>query len=228
MTAVRKLHLLPKPVALAAVSPPRGPHALTAEAGFLENDDSMALPQASEPDPMTAVAFNKAMAEHADGLKAFATRMLGDSILAEDVAQDAFLALYRHLDQVPQSAFRPWLYRVARNLCLDHLRRRKFKMRLFRDLTSRTDEDDPGPTPEDIRGERPDDAASNRETRELIEKAIQELPPKFRDAFLLCEVQGLSYEEASHILQCPVKTVSTRLFRARQRFRAAVADQIKV
>ena len=53
---------------------------------------------------------------------------------SEDVAQDAFLALYRHLSQVPTSAYRPWLYRVARNLCLDQLRRRKFKLRLFRDV----------------------------------------------------------------------------------------------
>ncbi len=85
-------------------------------------------------DPLALVAFNRAVSDHADGLKTFATRMLGDSLMAEDVAQDAFLALYRHLELIPASAFRPWLYRVARNLCLDQLRRRKFKLSLFRDL----------------------------------------------------------------------------------------------
>ena len=74
-------------------------------------------------------------------LKAYAARMLGDGIAAEDVSQDSFLALYRHLHQVPPGAYWPWLYRVARNLCLDQLRRRKFKLSLFRDLQK--DDDQP-------------------------------------------------------------------------------------
>lgn len=177
------------------------------------------------PDPAALVAFNRAMADHADGLKTFAARMLGDSLAAEDVAQDAFLALYRHLEQVPASAYRPWLYRVARNLCLDQLRRRKFKLRLFRDVER---DDDQPLVPVDRGGARPDQLAETREARERIEAAIEALPPKFREAFLLCEMQGLSYEDAAAILDCPVKTVSTRLFRARQRFKAAVGDLINV
>lgn len=174
-----------------------------------------------QPDSLALVAFNRAMSEHADGLKTFAGRMLGDSLAAEDAAQDAFLALYRHLEQVPPSAFRPWLYRVTRNLCLDQLRRRKFKLRLFRDL----EKDDERPLlPSDDDAGRPDEVAQAREAREQIDAAIQNLPTRFREAFLLCEIQGLSYEDAAAILDCPVKTVSTRLFRARQRFRAALGN----
>ena len=178
-----------------------------------------------EQDPLAIVAFNRAMAEHADGLKTFAARMLSDTLLAEDVAQDAFLALYRHMHQVPENAIRPWIFRVTRNLCLDILRRRKFKLRLFRDVSK---DDDFELNPEDIKSDRPEEHAQSRETRQAIEEAIQGLPAKFREAFLLCEIQGLSYEEAAAIMGCPVKTVSTRLFRARQRFRAAVADIIEV
>ena len=135
------------------------------------------------------------------------------------------MALYRHLGQVPSSAFRPWLYRVARNLCLDHLRRRKFKLRLFRDINK----DDERPhIPEDLNADRPDQIAEAREAQEAMEEAIQQLPPRFREAFLLCEMQGLSYEDAAAVLGCPVKTVSTRLFRARQRFRAALTEHIKM
>ncbi|HEB53845.1 MAG TPA: RNA polymerase sigma factor [bacterium] len=178
-----------------------------------------------QPDPVTMVSYHRALAEHADGLKAYATRLLGDPIAAEDVAQDAFLALYRHLNQVPAAAFRPWLFRVARNLCLDQLRRRKFKLSLFRDLQK----DDEQPfTPNDRRGDRPDEVAETREAQEAIEKAIQELPAKFREAFLLCEVEGMSYEDAAAVMGCPVKTVSTRLFRARQRFASLVSRLIKV
>jgi RNA polymerase sigma-70 factor (ECF subfamily) len=174
-------------------------------------------------EPMETVAFNRAIAEHGEGLKTYALRMVGDAILAEDIAQDAFLALYRHLSQVPSGAFRPWLYRVTRNLCLDQLRRRKFKLRLFRDIASRDDEDR-DPVPADRSAHTPDEIAQSRETQAAVEAAIQQLPVKFRDAFLLCEMQGLSYEDAAAILKCPVKTVSTRLFRARQRFKAAVGD----
>lgn len=179
----------------------------------------------NEPDPVTMVAYHRALAEHADGLKSYAARMLGDSTAAEDVSQDAFLALYRHLQQVPPAAYRPWLYRVARNLCLDQLRRRKFRLSLFRDLTR---DDEHAFVPVDTDNQRPDQLAETREANEAIEQAIQSLPAKFREAFLLCEVEGMSYEDASAVLGCPVKTVSTRLFRARQRFKSLVSRQIKV
>ena len=178
-----------------------------------------------QQDPLTTVTFNRALAEHGDGLKTYASRMLGDPMLAEDVAQDAFLALYRHLHEVPPAAFRPWLYRVTRNLCLDHLRRRKFKLRLFADIAK---EDELQPTHEDKQSDRPDQVAETREAHLAIDRAIEAVPQKFRDAFLLCEVQGLSYEDAAAVLKIPVKTVSTRLFRARLRFKEAVAELIKI
>ncbi len=176
-------------------------------------------------DALATVAFNRVMAEHANALKAFAARMLSDEMQAEDIAQDAFLAYYRHIDQVPENAVRPWLFRVTRNLCLDQLRRRRFKLRLFRDV-QRDDEFEL--TPVDHRSDRPDDRAHTEEARVAIEEAIQALPSRFREAFVLCEVQGLSYEEAAGIMGCPVKTVSTRLFRARQRFRASLGNIINV
>lgn len=179
-----------------------------------------------QPDPVTMVAYHRALAEHCDSLKAYATRLLGDAIAAEDVAQDAFLALYRHLNQVPAAAYRPWLFRVARNLCLDQLRRRKFKLSLFRDL--QRDDDEQPFTPVDRDGDRPDEIAETREANAAIEQAIEQLPLKFREAFLLCEIEGLSYEDAAAVMGCPVKTVSTRLFRARARFQSLVSRLIKV
>jgi RNA polymerase sigma-70 factor (ECF subfamily) len=181
--------------------------------------------QEAQPDPVTMVAYHRALAEHADSLKSYAARLLGDPIAAEDVAQDSFLALYRHLNQVPTAAFRPWLFRVARNLCLDQLRRRKFKLSLFRDLQK--DEEQPF-TPVDGASIRPDQIAETREANSAIESAIEELPAKFREAFLLCEVEGMSYEDAAAVMGCPVKTVSTRLFRARSRFKSLVSRLIKV
>lgn len=177
-----------------------------------------------EPDAISLAAFNQAVAEHSDGLKGFASRLLNDRVGGEDVAQDALLALYRHLHQVPPAAYRPWLYRVARNLCLDILRRRRFKLRLFRDVQR---DDDSRPIAMVDRGTgTPLEMAESEEARSAIETAVQALPEKFREAFVLCELEGMSYEDAAVVLQCPVKTVSTRLFRARQRFRSLVSQQV--
>ena len=98
-------------------------------------------------------------------------------------------------------------------------------MSLFRDLQK--DDDQPF-TPQDNHNSRPDEIAETREAQEAIENAISELPTKFREAFLLCEVEGMSYEDAAAVMGCPVKTVSTRLFRARQRFTSLVSRLIKV
>lgn len=210
----------------AASSAPRAPPARRPAHGCRYSALAMATPSHEyQPDPVTMVAYHRALAEHADSLKAYATRLLNDPSAAEDVAQDSFLALYRHLNQVPTAAFRPWLFRVARNLCLDQLRRRKFKLSLFRDLQK--DEEQPF-VPADQNAEQPDEIAATRESRQAIEQAIAELPLKFREAFLLCEVEGLSYEDAAAVMGCPVKTVSTRLFRARQRFKSLVSRLIKV
>ena len=122
-------------------------------------------------DPISSVAFNQAVAEHTEGLMTYAARMLRDEGQAEDVTQDAFLALYRHLSQVPPTAIRPWLYRVTRNLCLDLLRRRKFKLMLFRDVGR---DDDYEPTPPDHQEGRPDEVA---QAREALQRFLESASP---------------------------------------------------
>lgn len=175
----------------------------------------------STQDPVLLASFQRAVDEFAEPLKTFAARMLGeDGEWGEDVAQDALLALYRHLHEVPEPAWRPWIYRVTRNLCLDRIRRRKHRPKNFRDLASEEDRD---PVPPDRLTARPEVQAQEVEMQRDLEQAIQALPSRFREVFLLCEGQGVSYEEAASILDIPLKTVSTRLFRARQRLLKAMA-----
>ncbi len=172
-------------------------------------------------DPVLLASYQRAVHEYSEPIKTFAARMLGgDSEWAEDVAQDAMLALYRHVHEVPEAAWRPWLYRVTRNLCLDRIRRRKHRPRNFRDYS---DEDNRDLVPPDGPACRPDVRAQEKEMSRDLQRAIQELPERFRAVFLLCEGQGVSYEEAATILDIPLKTVSTRLFRARQRLLKAMA-----
>lgn len=179
---------------------------------------------APRQDSILLASYQRAVNEYADPLKAFAARMLADDAdWAEDVAQDALLALYRHLHDVPEAAWRPWLYRVARNLCLDRLRRRKHRPKNFRDYA---DEDNRDPVPPGRPTVQPEVVAQEVEMTRDLERAIEALPPRFREVFLLCERQGVSYEEASTILEIPLKTVSTRLFRARQRLLKALATHL--
>ncbi|MFQ5504561.1 MAG: RNA polymerase sigma factor [Planctomycetota bacterium] len=177
--------------------------------------------ESTQLDPLLLASYQKAVHEFGEPLQTFAGRMLGDEAnWAEDVAQDALLALYRHIHQVPEAAWRPWLYRVTRNLCLDRLRRRKHRPKNFRDLA---DEENRDPALPDRFVSSPETAAEEREIQKDLARAIRDLPDRFREVFLLCEGQGLSYEEVSTTLDIPLKTVSTRLYRARQRLLKAMA-----
>jgi RNA polymerase sigma-70 factor (ECF subfamily) len=179
----------------------------------------------SHEDPLLLASYQRAVRDFAEPLKTFAVRMLGDDAnWGEDVAQDALLALYRHLHEIPEAAWRPWLFRVARNLCLDRIRRRKHRPRNFRDFA---DEENRDPVPPDTARARPDVRAQENEIYADLARAIDALPPRFREAFLLCEGEGVSYEEAASILDIPLKTVSTRLFRARQRLLKAMASHLQ-
>jgi RNA polymerase sigma-70 factor (ECF subfamily) len=101
--------------------------------------------------------------------------------------------------------------------------RRKHRPSLFRDIGPA---DAPAPSFDAGLPSRPDQVAQRREMLAAVEEAIAALPEKFREAFLLCEMQGLSYEEAAAALGCPLKTVSTRLFRARNRFRKMIETHL--
>jgi len=180
----------------------------------------------TEHDPLLLSAYHKAIQEYSEPLKSFAARMLTEEPeYAEDVTQDAFLALYRHLHAVPEHAWRPWLFRVLRNLCLDRIRRWKHKPRAFRTMA---DEENRDPTPPDLASSDPAAQAEVKEIHKDLELAIAELPEKFREVFLLCEREGHSYEQVASILDIPLKTVSTRLYRARQRLLKSMSKYLEV
>lgn len=179
----------------------------------------------TEHDPLLLSAYHKAIQEYAEPLKSFAARMLTEEPeYAEDVTQDAFLALYRHLHSVPEHAWRPWLFRVLRNLCLDRIRRWKHKPRAFRTMAGEENQD---PVPPDRPSSDPATQAETKEIHQDLEKAIAELPEKFREVFLLCEREGQSYEQVATILDIPLKTVSTRLYRARQRLLKSMSKYLQ-
>ena len=130
---------------------------------------------------------------------------------AEDVGQEVVLKLLRRPAAYdPRRPFSAWICTVARNLCHDRYRRESARGRhQGRAVGERKYGPRPLPAPAEV--------ASAAEAEEHLRRAVGALPPKFKEAYVLCAVRGMSYEEAAGICGCPAKTVSTRLARARKR-----------
>ena len=143
------------------------------------------------------------------------SRLVRDPAEVEDVAQDAFIKAYRALPQFRgESAFYTWLYRIAINTAKNYLvaaRRRPVDYDL--------DLQDPESYDVQVRlkdTDTPEGLLLTNEIRHTVEKAISQLPEDLRTAIILRELEGMSYEEIAQAMDCPVGTVRSRIFRARE------------
>ncbi|MHC5018495.1 MAG: RNA polymerase sigma factor [Planctomycetota bacterium] len=174
------------------------------------------------------LAYRLLVERYSREITAFTARLLGDRIWAEDLTQDVFLKLYQkgHTFRA-ESKLSTWLYRVARNACYDFLKRRKHEPRLL--PTGGQDADGPrrATLPEPDAGQPgPARRLEQAEVKQQVMAALDALPKRFRDPFVLVVLQGLSYDAAAEIAGCSVKTLSSRLSRARNRFRVAMAPYL--
>jgi RNA polymerase sigma factor (sigma-70 family) len=156
--------------------------------------------------------FAELVARHQDAVHATALRLLGDASDAEDTAQEAFLKAFRGLEGFRGDAkFSTWLYRITVNLCADHARRRRRPDRRTHSI--------------DVAGELPDGRMDTEggllasEERRAVERAVLGLEERYRSIVVLHYYQKLSYEEIATVLGMPLKTVETRLYRARRMLR---------
>ena len=152
------------------------------------------------------------------------SRLIRDPSEIEDVAQEAFIQAYRALPQFRgDSAFYTWLYRIAVNTAKNYLVSQGRRPKPFAD--TQTDEDgesfDAADVVEDIN--TPDAVLHSRQVAEVVNAAIESLPLDLRTAITLREIEGLSYEEIAQAMDCPIGTVRSRIFRARE----AVAEQLR-
>jgi RNA polymerase sigma-70 factor (ECF subfamily) len=153
---------------------------------------------------------------------AVATGMLRNREDARDVAQETFIKAHRSLPQFKgDSSFYTWLYRIAVNLCVDAQRREARYARLGGVAAEGAAEES---EPFDVRDERvggdPFEQVQTRELGELVKEALSELTVEHRAVILLREVDGLSYDEISQVMQCAKGTVMSRLHYARKRLQA--------
>jgi RNA polymerase sigma-70 factor (ECF subfamily) len=164
-------------------------------------------------------AFNRLVLAYQDPLYNTAYRILGDSALAADATQEAFIAAFRKLTSFRGGSFKAWLLRIVTNACYDELRRQK--RRPTTPLEPLTDNDKEIETPRWLAdpSASPEEKLETRELDQAIQRCIDALPPEFRAVVILADVQGLGYKEAASVLKRPLGTIKSRLARARLRLR---------
>lgn len=167
-------------------------------------------------------AFTRLVETHKRAVYGLCLRLLADAEEARDAAQETFVRAYTALHAFDASQpFAPWVLRIARNHCLDQLRRRAPERR-------HVPLDAPGPDGEphehaDPHAPRPDEAMERAQERGALEAAVEALPPNYREVVHLFHVEHLSYKEIAAAMDIPLGTVMTWLHRARARLRQGLA-----
>jgi len=168
-------------------------------------------------------AFQELVERYQTRLLNFIYRTIGDRDRAEDLVQEVFIRVYRHLHRFDRSKkFSTWAYTIASNLAKNELRNRsRSPLVLFQTIQGSSDEEDRPVQFEDTTS-RPDDMFRKRHLRELVEQTVAQLPEHHRQVFVLRELEGKSYEEIAEITDCNLGTVKSRLNRARTAFAAII------
>jgi RNA polymerase sigma-70 factor (ECF subfamily) len=154
-------------------------------------------------------------------------RMVRDRELAEDLTQEVFVRTFNNLQRYDRSyKFSSWLFKIAYNLTVDHLRKKQVKTISMHGSPDAVTAERQEATSLALESgeERPDAVVEARELAGYLEEAIGELRPEYRTAILLRHVEGRAYEEISDIMGVPLGTVKTYIFRARRELRDLLED----
>jgi len=172
-----------------------------------------------------AAAFNEIVARYKNKVYNYICRMVGHGSDAEDLTQETFVRAYVNIKSFQSRAsLTTWLYRIATNICIDFGRKNN-KPRSLTSSLYRDDSEEDGEVEREIPDQRynPQLLMLNSELGKQLDLALKTLPEKLRSVVLLHDIEGLSYEEISLIVDCPLGTVKSRLFNAR----AALRDRLR-
>jgi RNA polymerase sigma factor (sigma-70 family) len=172
-------------------------------------------------------AFEIMVRRYSTPLFNFICHFLGDYDQACDVLQQVFMRFFTSLPKLGTGApFKPWLFQVARNCCVDELRRRRRYAIHFSQLESENDENDisflneiPDTSP------LPEDLAERHDLQQVLRQTIESLPPKFRAVVMLRYTSQLSFAEIGHTLNMPEATAKTYFHRAKVLLRKILSSQ---
>ncbi|MCX5043755.1 RNA polymerase sigma factor SigE [Aldersonia sp. NBC_00410] len=159
-------------------------------------------------------SWEELVREHGDRVYRLAYRLSGNAQDAEDITQETFIRVFRSLSNYQPGTFEGWLHRITTNLFLDMVRRRnRIRMEALPEDYDRVPSD--GPSPEQ--------AYHDARLAPDLQSALDSLAPEFRAAVVLCDIEGLSYEEIGATLGVKLGTVRSRIHRGRQAIRAHLA-----
>ena len=170
-------------------------------------------------------AFGTIVGRYQDRLVSFLYRMLRDLETAHDLTQEVFVRVYQALDRYdPQFKFSTWTFRVAHNLGIDELRRRKVRWVPLQ----RQESEEEGPRERELVSATPSPYHDlrNEQRGSAIQEAIDALPGDYRELILLRHFGELSYEEIAQLKRMPLGTVKNKLFRGRQMLKDRLADYL--
>ncbi len=166
---------------------------------------------------MADAQFQRAALEHLDALYNFAIYLARNGAEAEDLVQETYARAFRFSHRFqPGTHLRAWLFQILRNTFLTFYRVREREAPLAEDGVP--DWDVP------MFHEAPEDDPRVLEAHTDLERALRRLPEEFRTVLLLAEVEGLPLDEVAQVMACPVGTVKSRIFRAKERLRALLRD----
>lgn len=152
-------------------------------------------------------------------------RMLSNKQEAEDVVQETFLRVHHHLERFDENMkFSTWIYRIATNLCIDRLRKRKPIYSLDAESSDYEGLDGYAMIPSDDR--TPESELLLSETQRIIHEAIDTLPPKYKSVMILRYIQEMSLQEVGDVLGMPVTTIKTRVHRGREFLRKKLEHRL--
>ncbi len=177
----------------------------------------MSQPTAGQQEEWQAPSWDEVVAQHSARVYRLAYRLTGNPHDAEDLTQEVFVRVFRSLSSYTPGTFEGWLHRITTNLFLDQARR-KAKIR-FDALA------DDAETRIPSRTAAPDTQVLDGLFDEDVEAALAALPPDFRAAVVLCDIEGLSYEEIADVLGLKLGTVRSRIHRGRTMLRKALAHR---
>lgn len=172
-------------------------------------------------------AYRELLARYERPVFTLIFRMVRDRELAEDLSQETFVKVLNNIDRYSTDfKFSSWLFKIANNVTIDHLRKRQLETVSIEGSPDASTPDQEKATALAIvsPGESPLEELESRELGSAIEKAIGKLRPEYRSCILLRHVEAYSYEEISEIVGLPLGTVKTYIHRARQELREALEE----
>lgn len=162
------------------------------------------------------MSWDDIVRQYGDRVYRLAYRLAGNQHDAEDVTQETFIRVFRSLDRFEPGSFTGWLHRITTNVFLDLVRRKsRVKMQPLGEDSKQIASDEP--TPEQV--------MSRADLGPDLQAALDGLAPEFRAAVVLCDVEGLTYEEVGQALGIKVGTVRSRIHRGRRALRVALAER---